>query len=355
MAAAVVGLLALGGRHRWAEHQRAERRALTAAAVDEALAEAARLRAEAEVAPPGEVGKWGEALSAARRAEALLAQGEADAAARGRVVVSLARIARERNEAGERSHRLAADRALLAELESVRGDRAIDDDLRLADTEYAAAFRRAGLDFQATEPAEAGRQLASRSGRVELAGYLDDWACRPPAGDPGRAETTGRTWWRRRGGPTPTPGATPCGAQLVADGGVSLPKFATWPGTTSRCAAQPPSSQVLLARELLDGGVEGDGSWPRGSSAGRPPAIRGLLGPRRAGPRLPPGRETFPASERGGGPPDRRDGRPAGERTSAHNALGLALKAKGELPEAVAEFRESLRLKPDNPGPAQPL
>ena len=41
-------------------------------------------------------------------------------------------------------------------------------------TEYADAFRRSGLDLDATPPDEAGRWLAARTEPVELAGYLDE-------------------------------------------------------------------------------------------------------------------------------------------------------------------------------------
>ena len=135
--------------------------------------------------PPGSLAEWAEARSAAKRAEGLLAQGEADAPLRNRVVALLAGLDREQAVAREKARRLEVDRVLLADLESVRGDRAEHWDTKRTDADYAAAFRKAGLDLDATEPAEAGRWLAARSDPVELASYLDDWASvRRAAGRP---------------------------------------------------------------------------------------------------------------------------------------------------------------------------
>ncbi len=81
VAAAALILLGLlgGGGYAWNQQQKAERVAKTARAVDEALADASRLLGEARSAPPGDAGRWSAAAAAAKRAEGLLAQGEADA------------------------------------------------------------------------------------------------------------------------------------------------------------------------------------------------------------------------------------------------------------------------------------
>ena len=100
----LLGLLG-GGGYAWNQQQKAERVAKTARAVDEALADAARLRGEAQAAPAGRRGRWAEALSAAKRAEGLLAQGEADAPLRGRVDALLAQLERERAAAAEKARR----------------------------------------------------------------------------------------------------------------------------------------------------------------------------------------------------------------------------------------------------------
>ena len=78
----LLGLLG-GGGYVWNQLQSADRRTRTALAVDEALADASRLRGEALSAPPSDAGRWSAALAAAKRAEGLLTHGEADAAAQG--------------------------------------------------------------------------------------------------------------------------------------------------------------------------------------------------------------------------------------------------------------------------------
>ncbi len=81
VAAAAVILLGLlgGGGYVWTHRQKAERIAKTGRAVDEALSDASRLLGEARSAPPGDTGRWSAAVAAAKRADGLLAQGEADA------------------------------------------------------------------------------------------------------------------------------------------------------------------------------------------------------------------------------------------------------------------------------------
>ncbi len=177
VAAAAAILLGLaGGGYAWNQQQKAERLAKTARAVDEALTDAARLRGEAQAAPPGDSGRWSAALVAAKRAEGLLAQGEADAALKGRVDALMTGLERERTTAAEKARQIEIDRVLLGELESVRGNRVAHRDLKRTDVEYAQVFRKAGLDLDTTEPEKAGKWLALRTDPVEMAGYLDDWA-----------------------------------------------------------------------------------------------------------------------------------------------------------------------------------
>ena len=94
--------------------------AKTARAVDEALADASRLRGEALAAPPGDAGRWSAALAAAKRAEGLLAQGEADAPLKDRVDALMAGVERERAAAAEKARQIEIDRVLLEDLEAVR-------------------------------------------------------------------------------------------------------------------------------------------------------------------------------------------------------------------------------------------
>ena len=125
VAAAAVILLGLlgGGGYAWNQRQRAERVAKTARAVDEALADASRLLGEARSAPPGDAGRWSAAVAAAKRAEGLLAQGEADDLLRRRVDSLVSEVERDRSAAAEKARQIEVDRVLLADLESVRGSR----------------------------------------------------------------------------------------------------------------------------------------------------------------------------------------------------------------------------------------
>jgi serine/threonine-protein kinase len=183
LAASVIGLIALGaGGYAWALGQWAERAARTAAAVDAALAEAARLAGEARAAPEGAAAKWAEAIAQARRSEDLVQQGEADDPTRRRVAQAIAQVIRERDEAEERARRAAADRRLLDRLAAIRGGG--HDHLSLsvdrqsqANSGYAEAFRAAGLDPDA-RPDEFGAAIRSRPAAVALgmATALDHWA-----------------------------------------------------------------------------------------------------------------------------------------------------------------------------------
>ena len=95
---------------------------------------------------------------------------------RRRVDSLVSDVERDRAAATEKTRRIEIDRIMLAELESVRGNRVDHRELKRSDAEYADVFRQAGLDLDATGPEEAGRWLASRTEPVEMAGYLDDWA-----------------------------------------------------------------------------------------------------------------------------------------------------------------------------------
>ena len=175
-ATTIVLMLIGGGFYAWGQRQKAERIARTTRAVDAALADAARLRGEALAAPPDDMERWGEAVSAAKRAEGLLAQGETDAPLRDRVATLLAQLDREQADAAAKARQLAADRALLSALDAIRGNRFDQSNPKETDVAYAAAFRAAGFDLDAADPAVVGRLLAARSEPVELAGHLDEWA-----------------------------------------------------------------------------------------------------------------------------------------------------------------------------------
>jgi serine/threonine protein kinase len=176
-AAAVLLLAAAfaGGTWLWWAQARAERRAATARAINDALDKAAVLRGRAAAAPVGDLGGWGEAQAEARRAEDALAQGEADAALRARVAALRDGLARERAAAERRARDAAAERRLLAQLEAIRGEHGEHLNAKRADRAYGAAFRAFGLDVDKVAPGEAAAKVAGQPGTAEIAAALDEW------------------------------------------------------------------------------------------------------------------------------------------------------------------------------------
>ncbi len=340
LAASLIGLMALGGGgFALIERQKAERASRTTQAVNDALADAARFQGEAMSAPSDELGKWGEAVEAVKRAEALLAQGEADALSQRRVADRLAQIDREQAKVREKTDRMKADRILLAELESIRGDRAVHNELHRTNGEYAAAFRKAGLDFDKVGPVEAARWLASRSRPAELAGYLDDWASVSR-----RAIRTGVDDWRRlvatARAADPDPWRDALRARLGAGDDASLAELRRLADDGKALDAQSAAGLALLARELLDLGEPADRE--RAADVLHRAATRhpgdfwvhyelASLRPEWAISHLTAAVAIRPGS------------------ASAHHGLGNALKGGPDRSDdAVTEYREALRLKPDN-------
>ena len=119
---------------------------------------------------------------------------------RRRVDSLVSDVERDRSAAAEKARQIEVDRVLLEELESVRasGSRVTNPGLKRTDAAYAEAFRKAGLDLDATPADEAGKWLASRTDPIELAGYIDDWAFVRRAA--GRPESACANSWPRRGG-----------------------------------------------------------------------------------------------------------------------------------------------------------
>jgi eukaryotic-like serine/threonine-protein kinase len=353
VAAAAVILLSLfgAGGYAWNQQQKAERMAKTARAVDEALADAARLLGEARSAPPGDAGRWSAAVAAAKRAEGLLSQGEAGALLKSRVDSLVSDVERDRAAAAEKARQIEIDRILLEELESVRGNRVDHRELKRADGEYAGVFRKAGLDLDATGPVEAGKWLAARTEPIEMAGYLDDWTLvrrrlgRPEAdwrrvvaaaraGDPDAWRDALRAKFGRND------------AETTAE----LRRLAEAPGLED----QPAPGLLLLARQLKFGCDDG---------------TRAAQVLRRAARRYPGDfRIHFELALASGATvesnassndifPDPEEAvrhlraalgiRPAS--VSTHVVLSFALLASRKLEEAEAECREAVRLKPDDP------
>ncbi len=282
-----------------------------------------------------------------QRAEGLLSQGEADASLRGRVAGLLEQLVREQLAAVDKARRLVADRALLVELELIRVNRVDLVDWKQTDSEYAAAFRKAGLDLDETGAAISGRWLAARSESQELVGYLDDWAYVR------RAEKRPEADWRRLVDAARAADRDPWRDALRAKAGtkdeLAIAEFQRLADDEKSLDAQPATSLVLLAIQLKV--AVGD----------RERAARVL---RRAVSRHP---SDFWAQRTLGmvhgvdvGAVDKVFPRPV-ESVShltaavairpaspmAHTTLGFALQAQGDFDQAPIELHEALRLKPD--------
>jgi serine/threonine-protein kinase len=337
---------AVSGGYVWNQQQKSERMARTTRAVDEALADASRLRGEAQSAPAGATGPWNDALSAAKRAEGLLSQGEADPGLRTRVTTLLTQLVGERVAAVDKANRLVADRALLAELELIRANRADYVDVKQTDSEYSAAFRKAGIDLDKTGTVESGKWLSARSESLELAGYLDDWAYTRRA--VGRDEADWRRLVAAARAADPDPWRDALRAKAGARDSLAVAEFVRLADDEKSLAAQPAPSLVLLAIQL------------KVSAGDRERAARVL---RHAVARYPSDfwaqralgmvhgsdvgfvEKVFPRPEESvrylGAAVAIRPNSPM-----AHITLGFALQAKKDFDQALLEMHEALRLKP---------
>jgi serine/threonine protein kinase/Tfp pilus assembly protein PilF len=154
----VLGAAMLAGSIGWQAHEWTVRRELTAQAVEQALEEAASWQRQLRLP---------EALSAVRRADGLVRGGTADEALRRRVRARLANL-----ELLE-----ALDNA------SLEGATVKDGnfDLDRANSLYRDAFRAAGLDVVELPAEEAAQRLRQTTVAAELAAALDVWARRRQA------------------------------------------------------------------------------------------------------------------------------------------------------------------------------
>ena len=251
VAAAALILLGVvgGGGYAWVERQRTDRAARTARAVEEALADAVRLRGEARSASPGDSGRWSAALAAAKRAEGVLGD-EADAPLKDRVAALVEGVGRERAAAAEQARQAEVDRVLLDDLESIRARRVDHRDPKRSDAEYAEVFRKAGLDLDATEADRAGRWLGARTDPVEMAGYLDDWAFARRASGRPEADWSRLVASARRGDPDPWRDALR--ARFAANDPASVAEFRRM-ADDPKLEDQPAPGLLLLARQLKFG------------------------------------------------------------------------------------------------------
>jgi serine/threonine-protein kinase len=351
LAASLLGLIVtVVGGSTWIQRQRAARIARAAAAIDNALADASRLGGEARATsdPFAAAPRWSEALAAARRADELIRQGDADAARRLRTTRLVAELGQAKRVAQERADRLRADRELLSDLESARGNLSLHEQAGQTDQDYGAAFKKAGLDLDTTDSVASGRWVAARSSPVELVAYLDNWAfVRRLANRPATA-------WRRlvaaAQAADPDAWRNSLRTRFARNDAVTRAASLRLADEVATLESQPAASLVLLAHVLKKDGERDRADRVLQLAARRHPndywVHRELA--RVRSPQAGSSSDEFPDPESAVRHLTAAIAiRP--ESATAHCMLGLALVSRGRTDEGLAECREAIRLKPDVP------
>jgi tetratricopeptide (TPR) repeat protein len=314
----VLVILTVAGSIGWVVRDRTARRVVTERLVAAALDESASWQEQRRLP---------KALSAARRADGLLAGADVGEGLRRRVQTR------------------QADLDLLAKLENVRLEtltavREDGFDFRGADALFGQTFRDAGLDVEALTAEEAGERIRGSTVAAELATVLDHWAWARR-----RAREADDLSWR---------GLLRVARLADADDLRTRVREALEWGDTQALLAAARSENVTrlpAATLYVVGAALTDREVPR--------QVEGYL---REAQRQHPNDFWinfilfhFVAQAQ---PPQRDDAlrfaeaavalRP--ESAVAHHNLGYSLGRKGRLDEAIAEYREVLRIKPDLPG-----
>jgi tetratricopeptide (TPR) repeat protein len=344
-AGVLLGVALASGFWVWRLHQQ---RAAVEREVEAALQEASRLQ---------EVGKWPEALQTIRRADLLLKTGPLDEGLERRV------------------QEVLEDLTMVDRLEQIRLQKASGNDGGFdgawADPAYAQAFRDYGIDVTALAAGEAAGRIRARGIRVDLAAALDDWAavCRA-------TREKGDTTWKhllelaRAADPDEM-------KNRLRDAEEKSDAQALQALAASGVADQlPPSTLVLLAVNLARTGAveqavavlrEGQRRHPADfwinhqlafwlgklrpahwEEAVRFATVAEALRPLNPGAHLNLGNVLRDKGQLDEAIAEYREViRLQKDSAEAHYGLGLALKGKGQVDEALAAFREALRLKPD--------
>jgi eukaryotic-like serine/threonine-protein kinase len=166
---------AIGGAWAWIARDRTARAVAAARTLTEAITEARIERERGRLGPPDDLAHWVKAVAACRRTEPVLAEGEADPAARARIRAALDEVRREAAQAEARVEAARADRRMsqrLGELWLKLGEYL---DRRWFDRALQQAFGEYGIDIRSLDPAEAGRRIATRPTAIDLVGWLDNW------------------------------------------------------------------------------------------------------------------------------------------------------------------------------------
>jgi serine/threonine-protein kinase len=377
MAAVLAFFVLGGGGYAWERRQRDERVARTARGVEDALARAERLRGEAQAAPVSDLAKWDVALAAASEADGLIRQGEADAALRGRVDGLLAILKDEQAKARERARQAEIDRTLLAELESIRGNRSEHWDEKRTDAEYAAAFRKVGLDLDRMEPRQVGAWIANRSDPIELTSYLDDWLFARRGS--GAEEASWRRLVEAARNADPDPWRDSLRARAGRRDADAVAEFRRLADSESALDSQPVASLHLLVESLENAAGDrerakrvlrlawqhhpgdfwvnihlahveskGDGEYLDPGEAVRRSSVAVAVRPRSSTAHYNLGNALRAQGKLDDAVAEYRAAiRIKPNYAEAHNNLGAALQAQGKLDDAIAEYHAAIRIKPD--------
>ena len=172
----VAGALGAAG-WMWIERDRAVRIAARSAQVNTALQEATGLRGQAQSGAGGDLVAWTRALAAAEKARELLDPG-LGVSLRRQVEALLATVNSEKEGAEAAARTADSHRLLLDKLVDIRSAKTDDPYGSISDRDYAGVFREAGIDVTALPPAEVGARIKARPATVAagLVAALDDWA-----------------------------------------------------------------------------------------------------------------------------------------------------------------------------------
>jgi serine/threonine-protein kinase len=337
-----------GGGWSWVARQRAERAAATTRMAQEALDEATLWRGRALVAAVGDLSAWVEARAAAKRAAALVRDGVAAPGLPDRVRDVLADLEQGYVAAVQRAEGVKRDHQLLGKLEAIRGGMGEHLDERRTDTEYAAVFREFGLDLDQLDPEQIRAWVVRRSGPIELADYLDDWALMRRRLGGEDAKTSWELLVAASRVADPDPRRDALRATLARNDLDALRRLAD---DEKGPETQKPRNLVLLARALKAGGDRaraervlkrawrldptdywvcfdlGRVSWNRDEYEQPEDAVRFFSAAASLRPRS----------------------------YAARTDLGVALAQRGKRDDAAIEFRAALRLKPDSIPPRMNL
>jgi eukaryotic-like serine/threonine-protein kinase len=303
-------LLTVTGGIGWNVRDRAARQTAVEQEVKLALKEAEEWQ---------EQGKWPEALSAAKRAEGLLAGGGSD-------------------ELRERVHQLRKDLDMVVRLDDIRllSSEWKDDkfDFESADQAYAQAFADYGIDVAGLPADEAATRIRERARvAIALATALDDWAFSRSRKDKAGslalmavAQSADPDPWRRQVREAHKQNDDKALAALAA---------------SPELLRQPPTTLVFLARAIgVLGNVEGEIELLRPAQRQYPGDFWINLHLALALGRLaPPYRDEAVSFDRAA-----LAARP--QSIAAHNNLGFDLSRQGKLDEAIDTYRRAIELDP---------